>query len=89
MIDIDFAQVKTLVADFDRAVSSYCTATDSFFNEINSFKGWEGDAADKYLSNVNAESALYITFGDNLKNFVNTLDQAIDSLEATFNSAAK
>lgn len=88
-IDIDFGQVKTLVADFDRAVSNYCNSVDSFFAEINSFNGWEGDAADKYLANANAESVSYVTFGDNLKNFVTTLDQAIEELESSFGSVAR
>ena len=88
-IDIDFDQVKTLVADFDRTVSNYCTSIDSFFDEINSFEGWKGEAADKYLSTVNSESSLYVTFGDNLKNFSKTLDETIERLESSFNSAAK
>lgn len=88
-VDIDFNQVRTLVADFDRSVSNYCTSIDSFFNKINSYDGWEGEAADKYLSSVNSESALYITFGDNLKHFSKTLDETIERLESSFSSAAK
>lgn len=88
-IDIDFDQVKTLVADFDRAVSEYCSSVDSFFSEINSYEGWEGKAADTYLSSAKAEGVSYVTFGDNLKSFSSALDQSIDRLEATFNAVAK
>jgi hypothetical protein len=41
------------------------------------------------LANANAESVYYVTFGDNLKNYVTTLDQAIEELEASFGSVAR
>lgn len=88
-LDIDFDQVRTLVADFDRTVSAFCTSVDSFFCEINSYNGWEGEAANTYLSSVNSESVEYVTFGDNLKAFSSALDQSVDNLESTINAVAK
>lgn len=88
-ITSDFDQAKELLIDFDRAVANFCSTIDSFFNEINSYNGWEGDAADKYLSTVNAESSKYVTFGENLNNYSNTLSEVVEKLETSFIAAAK
>ena len=88
-INVDFAQLRTLVADFDKCVSSYKVSVDSFFGEIKKYKGWEGEAADQYLNAVNAESVKYVEFGESLQGFVSLVNDIINNLEATLNSSAK
>ena len=88
-INVDIVKLRTLVADFDKCVSSYKMSVDSFFGEIKKFNGWEGDAADQYLSNAIVESVKYVIFGDSLQGFVSLVNDIINNLEATLNSSAK
>ena len=88
-VNVDIAQLRTLVSDFDKCVSSYKVSTDSFFGEINKYKGWEGEAADTYLNSVNAESIKYVELGESLQGFVSLLNDIVNNLEATVNSTAK
>lgn len=88
-VNVDIAQLRTLVADFDKCVSSYKVSVDSFFGEINKYKGWEGDAADQYLNTANAESVKYVQFGESLQGFVSLLNDIVNNLEATVNSSAR
>jgi uncharacterized protein YukE len=88
-VNVDIVQLKALVTDFDKCVSSYKVSVDSFFGEIKKYKGWEGEAADQYLNAVNAESVKYVEFGESLQGFVSLLNDIINNLEATVNSSAR
>ena len=81
--------MKTWISDFDRCVQDYRTSVDSFFKNINQYKGWKGEAAVTYLESVNTESIKYINFGDSLLNFSTTLSGIVDNLESTLVSTAK
>ena len=87
-VKAEFAELETLVTDFDRSVEDYKMAIDSFFNEINQFEGWKGEAADKYLKATDKESTIYKTVGEALQNYGNTFSDTVDMVESTVSQAA-
>lgn len=77
----NIVQLKTLVSDFDKNVRAYNSAVNSYFDEIKSFNGWEGDIVASYLSSVNSEKSQYVTFGKQLSSFVDSFSDIIDDLQ--------
>lgn len=85
----DLAQLRTLVADFDKSVQNYKFAINSFFKDIETYDSWEGDAVDTYKSSVESDSVNYYNFIDDLIDFSNELSNIIDNAESSFATATK
>ena len=89
LIRADIEKARNIISDFDLSIQNYKNAIDSFFKKIQEYNGWEGDAADKYLETVNAESIKYVNIGESLQGFSNLLSDVIDNLESTVSKTAK
>lgn len=88
-VKVDFNNFKTFIDDFDSCVQRYNQACDSFFKTIKQYKGWEGDAATKYLDNVGIESNKFINFGESLQTYSKTLSDINSNLIETINVTAR
>ncbi|MGM9877633.1 MAG: hypothetical protein ACI33S_03190 [Bacilli bacterium] len=89
IIRTDIEKTRTLISEFDLSVQNYKNAVDSFFKKIQEYNGWEGDAANKYLETVKAESIKYVNMGESLQSFSSLLSDITDNLETTVSKTAK
>ncbi len=85
-LKVDTAKYNELVSSLNTCVQLYNNSIDSFFNEINS-ASWEGDAATKYKEASAIEKAKYVSFGESMIKYVDTLYEIGSSLESTVSSA--
>lgn len=78
-----------LIKDFDLCVQNYNQSIDSFFKYVNQFKGWEGEAGQKYLDTIISEGSSYVDFGTSLQSFNDVLSDTLKNLNATIKSSAR